>query len=74
MSTNYNPVFHKDGSITYWDDSRGWFHRVHPSRVNPRIMKDWRAQDRKKWVLAMLQRGFVKKSGRWVPVHEIKNV
>lgn len=73
-SGSHNPTFHHDGSITYWDDSRGWFHRVHPSKVNPRIMKTWRAQDRKKWALAMVKRGFIKQGGKWIPAHEIKKV
>lgn len=72
MSTDYNPVFHKDNSITYWDDSRGWFHRVHPCKIPKRIIENWRASDRKKWAKAMLSRGFVKKNNVWMPAHEIK--
>ena len=72
MTTSYNPVFHKDGTVTYWLDSYGWFHRVHPANVKTKAMKEWRAKDRKKWGAAMLMRGFVKKSGKWVPAHEMK--
>jgi hypothetical protein len=69
--SNYNPTFHKDGTITYWVDSYGWFHRKHPSTVPPKVIADWRAQDRKKWALAMIARGFVKRSGKWVPAHPL---
>lgn len=69
MSHNYNPVFHRDGSITYWKDSYGWIHRVHPSKIHVKTIAQWRTQDRKKWALAMLKRGFVKRNNVWVPQH-----
>jgi hypothetical protein len=74
MQQSYNPIFHKDNTITYWDDSRGWFHRKHPSMIPRKIIETWRAQDRKKWGLAMLGRGFVKKNNVWQPAHELKEV
>ena len=61
------PTFHKDGSITYWRDSYGWFHRVHPVFVNKTVLESWRAKDRKKWAAAMLKRGFIQKGGVWQP-------
>lgn len=73
MSYSYNPTFHQDGTVTYWLDSYGWFHRVHPANVNKKAMKTWRAKDRKNWQAAMLKRGFVKRGNVWVPVHELKD-
>lgn len=74
MSTSYKPTFHKDGSITYWIDSYGWFYRKHPAQIPSKIILEWRAQDHKKWARAMLARGFVCKDNKWVPVHELKTV
>ena len=74
MATNYHPKFHKDGTVTYWFDSYGWFHRVHPANVKTKAMKTWRGQDRRKWGRAMLMRGFVEKGCKWVPVHKIESV
>jgi len=74
MSHNYYPTFHKDNSITYWVESYGWFHRKHPAQIPTKVIAEWRAQDRKKWALAMIARGFVRKGNKWIPQHEIKNV
>lgn len=74
LTPNYNPTFHKDGSITYWCDSYGWFHRKHPATIPKKIMESWRAKDRKQWALAMLKRGFVKKNNVWQPAHEMKQI
>ena len=68
------PVFHQDGTITYWLDSYGWFHRAHPVNVSKNAMETWRAQDRKKWTTAMLKRGFIQKGGVWQPAHNMKVV
>jgi hypothetical protein len=74
MTYNYNPTFHKDGSITYWRESHGWIHRVHPSRVDGRSIRGWSKQEKEKWAAAMLTRGFVKKNNKWVPVHSLTAV
>lgn len=71
---DYNPTFHKDGSITYWLDSKGWIHRVHPAKVSKAAIEQWRVSDRKKWALAMLKRGFIKRNNTWVPQHEAREV
>lgn len=72
MSYTYNPTFHQDGSITYWLDSYGWFHRVHPRKIGKKVLQEWRAKDRKSWEKSMTKRGFVKRNNVWVPYHELK--
>ena len=74
MSYNHNPTFHQDGTITYWVDSYGWFHRRHPCNVPKNVVAQWRAQDRRKWAAAMIKRGFIQKGGVWQPAHEMKEV
>ena len=38
---DYTPTFHKDGTVTYWDDRYGWRHRVHPVLVKGAIVCRW---------------------------------
>jgi hypothetical protein len=68
---SYNPIFHHDGSITYWVNFYGWFHRVHPAKISAKDVASWRAKDRRKWGDAMLKRGFIRKGGKWIPAHNI---
>ncbi len=65
MSHTYNPKFHADNNITYWDQSRGWIHRVHPLNVSHKIKATWRESDQKKWNRCMELRGYVKIGKEW---------
>lgn len=68
---SYSPTFHTDGSITYWRDSYGWQHRVHPSKVHPRSLAGWTRTQIERWEDAMRRRGFVKVRGAWRPLYKI---
>lgn len=69
------PTFHHDDSITYYDDKKSvWVHRSHPCNIPPRVVESWRAKDRQHWNRAMTRRGFVRKAGKWVPAHEMREV
>lgn len=63
----HSPTFHKDGSITYWMESRGWIYRVHPSKVARRALGTFTDLEMRKWQRAMFQRGFVNAGGQWIP-------
>lgn len=65
-ANHYDPKFHQDGTITYWDDSRGWFHRVHPLKVPSRMRLHWPVKFRSKWVAQMEKLEYVFIRGEWV--------
>lgn len=46
--TKYQPIFYKDGTITYWVDTYGWFHRIHPKAVMGKVAAKWKKAHRDK--------------------------
>lgn len=65
------PVFHRDGSISYYWPSYGWVAKVHPCQIQRMVIETWQHSDRVKWGEAMKRRGFVMRRGEWIPVHQI---
>lgn len=65
----HSPTFHKDGSITYWMESRGWIYRVHPSKVTRRALGTFTDLEIRKWQRAMIQRGFIYRHNVWIPAN-----
>lgn len=47
--TKYNPIFHKDGTVTYWLDSYGWFHRKHKLTIPGAVVAKWSKKYRDKF-------------------------
>jgi len=71
---NRAPTFHNDGSITYFDPSKGWKYRVHPSFVPSYIIRLWPNEYYSKWEKAMYNRGFIHTNLGWRPAHPPRTV
>lgn len=65
---NYNPIFHGDDTITYWRDSYGWFHRVHPVNVPRTVRNTWSEKNKARWLGVMKKLGYTDISGSWIKV------
>lgn len=46
----HSPVFHSDGTISYWSRLYNrWYHRVHPLKVPRQIVGEWDKEHFDKW-------------------------
>ena len=62
----YAPKFHKDGTISYWVESYGWFHRIHPLNIPPKTRGAWEKKDRESWLGQMKLLGYENIAGSWI--------
>ena len=65
---DYNPIFHDNDTITFWYESYGWFHRVHPIKVPVKVRNTWSPKNKGRWLALMKKLGYENIAGSWIKV------